>query len=280
MQNIDNQFAKIPFMLQTNLQMHSILIKMFLVLGIALLNISNTPPPSQNPCNIMFPRYGNDDWGNGMYLLPDDSNITVYKNKKGQKFGKLSKVNSYFRFWDNNDKRQRLKYGDIEYIGHYSMSFLKIRGISNDDYVQVFWNSFDEGMYVKKSELTAQKAKFFTYRKLLYSKNIPIDVEEFRNWASLGVNLNNNCLNLRKGPSTNDGIIRCISGNHESRKQFSHLSIIETKEDWAKVEVVKYVLTDAAESECDYSEHSKEIGWIKAVDDNGFPNVWYSVTRY
>lgn len=259
--------------------MHSIIIKLFFVFGISFSIIPNNPP-ALNPCNIMFPRYGNDDWGKGIYLLPDDSDIIVYKNKNGEKFGSLSKVNSYFRFRDNDNKRRRLKYGDIEYIGHYSMSFLKVRGISNDDYVQVFWNSFSEGLYVKKSELTKQKARFFTYRKLLYSKNIPIDVEEFRNWASLGVNLNNNCLNLRKGPSTSDAVIRCISGNHESRKQFSHLSIIETKEDWAKVEVVKYVLTDEAESECDYSEHSREIGWIKAVDDNGFPNVWYSVTKY
>lgn len=259
--------------------MHSI-IKLFLVFGFFFTTESNAINSFKNPCNIMFPRYGSDDWGDGIYALPDDSKITVYKNKKGQKFGKLSKVNSYFRFWDTENERRRLKYGDIEYIGHYSMSFLKVRATTHEDYIQVFWNSFDEGLYVKKSELKAQKAKFYTYKRLLYSKNIPIDIEEFRNWASLGVNLNDNCLNLRKGPSTENSIIRCISGNKSSKDQFSHLSIIETQEDWAKVEVVKYVLPEDAESECDYSEHSREIGWIKAVDDNGFPNVWYSVTKY
>ena len=110
-------------------------------------------------------------------------------------------------------------------------------------------------------------------------KGIPIDVEEYRNWASLGVNLPKNCLNLRKGPSTSEPIIRCIFPNKVKGQEFSHFSILATKGSWAKVEVASYVLTDAAQSECDYSEHRKDIGWIKAIDDDGFPNIWFSVTN-
>lgn len=254
------------------------IISLILVFGLSLF-MSTENAPIENPCNIMFPRNGDDAWGDGLYLLSNNTDITVYKDKFGGKFGKLSKANNYFKFKDTQNKQRSIKAGDIEYIGHYSMSFLKVKGSTESNYIQVFWNTFGDKLYVKKTDLVKQKAKFYSYKELLYNKNISIDIEEYRNWASLGVNLNGNCLNLRKGPSTSNAVIRCISKNKTSGQEFSHFSILETKKDWAKVEVVTYVMTDAAQSECDYSEHKKEIGWIKAMDDNGFPNIWYSVTN-
>lgn len=255
------------------------LISLIFVLGLSLFMTIENDTVIENPCNIMFPRSGDDTWGDGLYLFPNNSEITVYKDKFGGKFGKLSKINNYFKFNDVQNKRKNIKAGDIEYIGHYAMSFLKVKGSSESNYIQVFWNTFGDKLYVKKTDLVKQKAKFYTYKELLYNKNISIDIEEYRNWASLGVNLNGNCLNLRKGPSTSNPIIRCISDNKISGREFSHFSILETKKSWAKVEVVTYIMTDSAQSECDYSEHRKETGWIKVMDDNGFPNIWYSVTN-
>ncbi len=256
-----------------------VIIKAFAVFWLSLFMMPDHAP-TENPCNIMFPRTGTEDWGSGLYLLPNKAQINIYSGTNGELFGKLAKVNNYLKFWDENGRRRSLKKGDIEYIGHYSMSFLKVSGNVQNGYIKVFWNSFDEGLYVKKSELERQKAKFYSYKELLYNKNIPIEIEEFRNWASIGVNLSNSCLNLRKGPSTSDGVIRCISSNKSSTKQFSHFSLLETKGAWAKVEVSTYIMTDEAQSECDYNESSREVGWIKALDDNGFPNIWYSVMNY
>lgn len=253
-----------------------IILKAFIVFGLSFSMMPDTIP-TENPCNIMFPRVGAENWGNGLYLLSNNSEIPVYKDEKGTPFGKLSKDNNYFRFWDKNGSRRSLQYGDIEYIGHYSMSFIKVRGSKESKYLQIFWNSFEDGLFIKKTDLTRIKARFFSYKELLYNEEIPIEIEEYRNWASIGVNLNRNCLNLRKGPSTDDGVISCVKSNKEKGGEFSHFSILETKKDWAKVEVVTYVMSDNAESECDYAEHSKQVGWIKAIDNNGFPNIWYSV---
>jgi len=256
-----------------------ILFKAIAVIGMSL-SFSTNDVPKENPCNIMYPRIGTENWGAGIYHIPDNASVTLYKDTKGSKFGKLSRKKDYFQFYDKSNRRRSLAYGDIEYIGHYAMSFLKVKESKENNYLKVFWNSFDDGLYVLKSDLVRAKAKFYTYKNLLYNINVPIDIEEYRNWASIGVNLKGNCLNLRSGASTKDNIIKCVKANREDGKEFSHISILEQKNKWAKVEVVTYVMSNDAVSECDYNEHEKNVGWIKALDDNGFPNIWYSVMNY
>ncbi len=62
------------------------------------------------------------------------------------------------------------------------------------------------------------------------------------------------------------------------------MQFIEARGDWAKfrVQLKKAVerSIDSEESECKYQIIKELTGWFKIVDENGFPNIWFSVTAY
>ena len=66
--------------------------------------------------------------------------------------------------------------------------------------------------------------------------------------------------------------------------KFSHLEIQKTQGNWAKVEVINYIFEDnfGGESgeDCLYKELNRKTGWLKAIDNSGFPNIWFSVSGY
>lgn len=40
------------------------------------------------------------------------------------------------------------------------------------------------------------------------------------------------------------------------------------------------IMFPRGEDDCPYKEFRNGIGWVKAIDEKGFPNIWYSVTSY
>ena len=74
-----------------------------------------------------------------------------------------------------------------------------------------------------------------------------------------------NELNIREQPSTNAKIIRAIKGD------FFEISIInEHSGNWSKVVVKKYKIRVCEEGHEESLEYEAE-GWIKVMDDNGYP---------
>ncbi len=95
----------------------------------------------------------------------------------------------------------------------------------------------------------------------------------------MGVNLTKTCLNLRTGPSVESTKIACIPRDLILEEADVRIKILDHSNDWA------YILIEAFFNlEGDYDCPSKlekgMKGWVKAIADNGFPNIWYSVTSY
>jgi hypothetical protein len=239
----------------------------------------------ENPYNIMSPRGGDEDWGEGAYYIPEAFEVEVYDHTFTKKIGTLHKDHSYLALFDNADKKADFNWDDIEWIGHYELQLLKYRSSPRSDFINVLWKTSPNKYYIKKKDLISKHVKPFAYKAYLFDDNISDRINQFKSFANIGVNLTKSCLNLREGPSVNSKKIRCILGNDWENGELTHLKILDYEGNWAKVEVITYTIFEAPEDDesdsgFSFSEKNRQYGWVKAIDDTGFPNIWFSVTAY
>lgn len=256
--------------------------KILIIISIFCLGFSNTK--MENPCSLMTPRGGDEDWGIGGYLIPDKFEANIYKDTSGLLYGKFKTSNSYLRLKDIHGKGLNITYGDIEWIGHYSNELIKVKECENSNFVKVLWKTSNSNLYMNKKEIEDKGAKFYHYKSLLFKDEIPSKIEGFYDWVNIGINIEKSCLNLRKEPSVKAKKILCIPGNDwENISYWTHLEILEDKGDWAKVEYTEqhpHLFEDESGEDCGFIEKNRQIGWVKAIDKSGFPNIWFSVTGY
>jgi hypothetical protein len=245
--------------------------------GLICMFLANTAL-SDNPCNVMKPRGGDGDWGIGCYLIPDEFRIKVYDDDDGSIFGELFTKNSHIYLLDKNKNVINIEYEDIEYIGSYRNELVKIKECFNPDFVRVLWKTSKRILFLNKRDLETAGARFKKYKDILFDKSIK---EKYTNYdLNIGVNVKKSCLNLRKDPTINAMILICIKGNDWEKGFGSGIRIKEVKGNWAKIEYFEmHSKNDAEESDddCSYNEKNNKIGWIKAIGDDGFPNIWFSV---
>lgn len=228
-----------------------------------------------------MPRGYDQDWGNGCWIIPDNFKINIYDELDGSIFGKLYTENSQIKLVDKNNISINIEYPDIEYISHYGNELLKSKQCFNPNCVRVLWKTSKKILYLDKSELKKSKAEFREFKDFLFDKDL---IRKFNiTTLNLGINLNKSCLNLRKHPRNNSLKIKCLKGNDWDQGFCTGLRIRKRLNNWAEVEyfemhpTVKSIEND---EDCSYIERNKQVGWIKAIDDNGFPNIWYSVSSY
>ena len=237
----------------------------------------------ENPCSVMIPRGGDEDWGIGGLFIPNEFEANIYENTEGKIFGKLKTLNGLVRLRGKNGKGLGHKYGELEYIGHYTYEIIKVKKSKCDDYFKVFWQTSKKGLFVSKKEMEKQGAIFYNYKELLFNESLPMKIEGFKTWVNIGVNLEKSCLNLRTKPTVKSEKIKCILGNDWDHDYHTHMEILETKNNWAKVEAIEYYYDEESDESgegCTFIEKNKIIGWVKAIDETGFPNIWFSVTSY
>ncbi len=99
-----------------------------------------------------------------------------------------------------------------------------------------------------------------------------------RGKAVVGVNLTTRCLNLREKPNIKSNKIACLQSNSWRDDSYIKIDIKSDANKWFFVIVRKYQYKDENDS-CGTLIETKR-GWLKALDDNGFPNIWFSVTAY
>ena len=234
----------------------------------------------ENPCGTMTPRGYDEDWGIGVYYIPEGFVANVYKDTLDNKFGTIDQ-NGLQDFIDNKLKKNEINYKDIDWVDSYSNILLKAKESQSNRYLNIFWKTNEGGYLIKKADLELNGATFYRYKDLLFDTTITLKDRRFFEWANIGVNLNKHCLNLRKEPSIESELIECIYGNYESKFQegVTHMKIIDYKSVWAKVEVCTYIYQEGDE-DCPSKLKSKRVGWLKAIDQSGFPNIWYSVAGY
>jgi hypothetical protein len=189
----------------------------------------------------------------------------------------LEVVNSYVQFYDGFDKKIEIENGDIEWIRHYSYEFLKVRKSSSPFYLNCLWKTGDS-FFIEKNEIEKLHYKLYTYKELLLTNEIFNEIIDYDNGVNFGVNLRNTCLNLRTGPSIDSIKISCISGNIDG-KAGERMKIIDSANDWAKILIETYVY-QLDDEDCPSKLVNSQTGWVKAIADNGFPNIWYAVSSY
>ena len=260
-------------------------------MAIFLLNVHDKINYIENPCNFMYPRQNDRDWGMGVFFFPQFGiKIPIYDTKSLRHSGFIEYDDGLFKILDLNSKSQNNAIHRQEWIGSSHFPLLQVKNDTKDlliinwkgpeNYFGVQYSEYK----IKKSELIKNGCIFFTYKQLLISKNLPPHLKWLKSWANMGINLTKNCLNLREQPSIASIKIFCVPGNDWSYQDLSTMQFIEARGDWAKfrVQLKKAVerSIDSEESECKYQIIKELTGWFKIVDENGFPNIWFSVTAY
>lgn len=247
-------------------------------------------------CDVMFPRDDNYYLGNGGLYLPMNTMLEFY-DENGEALGEISKVNVYvIKYCKNKRMFQSAIINEIR-IGSFE-TVLLMCDTTDTDYYKIY-NQPHEFMqervnipdlsvvYISKKDVQLLEGQFYTYSELLFSDNLVEELQTEKNKASVGVNLAHNCMNLRAGPAVSYEKIFCIPGNDFG--SLAEVSIIERSGQWAKVEVTycdKYnryqrsIWDSRHPDRCNCKKPKQHYtGWLKAIDDSGKPNIWFSANR-
>jgi hypothetical protein len=208
-------------------------------------------------CGIMEPR-DSTNWGIGVIKWKQDSSIEVY-NDKTKAVIVIGGPGSIL-----------FERADILHAEHYGNVFLKVFETKGTA-CKVLVNTINGGLWIDFRELKSKGMAFHTYASILFNSNS----------GTLGVNLFKSCLNLRAGPSKDSKLIKCISRNVNDNA-FHKIKIQHHKDDWAFI-VVQECVADPNNEDfgegCGYKVQNEIRGWVKAIDDKGYPNLWFSLTK-
>ena len=255
--------------------------KKLIILIIVILNISQTY--GENPCGIMTPQ-NSGQWGDGFIWFALNSKVTIYNKPNGDKVGTLTRGEYGSLIFEkaNSQKNFEINQKDLVRAGHVWVTLLKVYK-NKSDFLNILTQTENSGFWINLKEHN-KEIQFLTYRTIILTpQHGPTELQDRVREANIGVNLTQTCLNLRKEGDGNSEIIKCIPSNKIEQSEHTHLKILETKDDWAKVEVTVYEYdseNDESGEGCSFRQTEKITGWVKAVDENGFPNIWYSITGY
>ena len=237
----------------------------------------------ENPCGIMTPQ-NSGQWGDGFIWFSLTKKVSVYNQPHGDKVGTLTRDKYGALAFEKVDSQKvfELTQEDLVWAGHVRATLLKVYQVKSD-FCNVFVQSGGSGLWINIKE-NDKEIQFLTYRTfLLTPQKGPGELQELVKNANIGVNLIKTCLNLRKENDINSEIIKCIPSNKIEQSGHTHLKILETSGDWANVEVTVYEYdseNDESGEGCSFRQKEKITGWVKAIDENGFPNIWHSITAY
>ncbi len=256
---------------------------MFKLLFFYFICIFNLSLGAENFCNTMLPRGGGEDWGSGAIISSRPFRVIVYSESNGMPFGELSKAdNGDFSFRNFETMKNAIDVSkEIDYIGHVQNEILKVKECYNQDFIQLFWKNSKNELYISKKDLEKLGPKYLTYKKILVEQGLNPNNKELN--FNIGVNLSKNCLNLRISPRLSSLKILCIQSNAVKKKFTTVIRIIKLQGEWANVEYFELYPAKnfpTNDEDCYSVKKNSTIGWVKAIADNGFPNIWFSAGNY
>ena len=221
------------------------------------------------PC-IQYASTSNDNWGIG-FLAPKSLNIIPHKInfpiKHALKVYTIDKSPLSLKY-KNNSSLLLLQPGSnkpyklLEPISGEPVDFIELSyegtclivyEIINDTY-HILTKSFPGGVYISKNDLLKYGYSYISYYDyIIKSKN------EYIVFIKEG-------LNLREKPSIDSNIITIINSD-----SFTIIPSNTTFRQWIYVDIIKY-----DKHPCEGGKRITKLrGWIKLIDDKGFPNIWY-----
>ncbi|HEX5111667.1 MAG TPA: SH3 domain-containing protein [Saprospiraceae bacterium] len=232
----------------------------------------------------MYPYSGERDWGEGALMFQPDTKCILYSDTAGTVFGFLRIFDNGWDIRDKDEKpidlyQNRYEIGYYFHLGYFKLT--KANDSNSEDYYSCFDHVRAGGLFLEKSEVKEKGGVYSSYVDLIfkYSKGLTYD-----SFPRIGVNLRDMCLNIRKGPGLKFEIIGCVPSNQDQENE-SRIEILERNGDWAKVHVLnmKFVGEYPKQEEmgpdwaaCPNTIISELTGWMKVVDENGFPKIWFS----
>jgi hypothetical protein len=254
--------------------------KYFFLLLLSITFLLNEIKADGNPCSIMFPVNDTSSWGIGFIIVPIK---TTLKGSTVETDIPCYLSDRKIRF--RNDSVIYMNTKDYIWLNRSSI-LLKVFEIKDTKY-RICANSVSESIWIEFEEFKSKGFDFNTY--LLYlqaNKNhIPTQNHTSPHWHNIGVNLINSCLNLRTKPNTEGEIITCLLSNDPSNGYRNiHIEILwfSTK-GWAYVIAREYVYNEKYDDSgegCSFDVVKEYRGYVKVVDNDGRPNIWYSYGQY
>ena len=190
-----------------------------------------------------------------------DTLIPVFGFPKGNQIGFIGKDTSdpysnplLFLVISANQRKMTVSWVDLKEI-NYEGSCLKYYE-QIDDYVNVLYHTLKRGVWIKISDLRDNGyypqdwMNFLLDQRRAYFPNVE------------------GGLNLRKNPNIKDKPIIVL---HRVPGWILLTGKVEGL--WAEVEFVQYASGDPFALNSKIANKWK--GWIKAIDDKGFPNIWF-----
>lgn len=239
----------------------------------------------ENPCNTMWPQKSG-AWGVGFFWFSEAASVPVYNKPFGDQVGTMTRDKYRLLYQPLSSKGKiEIQNNDFVWAGHISSTLLKVYKTRSDGFYRVLDQSTNLGLWIRLDAADKIGIKFLTYRSLLLTpeNDTPEELASFLKFANIGVNVEGQCLNLRREHSLDSEILKCLPPNDDRGFTHSHIKILERIGDWVKVDATFFVYDEANDDSgegCAFKEQAHYTGWLKAVDESGFPNLWYSVTSY
>ena len=148
-----------------------------------------------------------------------------------------------------------LQYQDFKMISYEMFGLCWFE--EKDGFVRIGLSSYSgkQQFWLKRSDLEKNGAVVHDYVSFATTRQNTLFPER------LGINLN-----FRTSPTTQSKVITTLNSNH-----YAVTPTGKSKGMWIEVKVTKY-----SEKYCEGGELENEwTGWIKFIDDQGYPNIWF-----
>ena len=188
--------------------------------------------------------------------------FTVYDQPNGEEIGQLTRIGdqSFYRIYFVDHRAKTETQIGLEHLQEIAYEIWALAySERRDGFVKFRYANQD--LWLKQSDIESVGFACVEWQSFLTD-----NVDNL-----LGYYANDPGLNLREKPNTDSRIIRTLKGyTNEVSPTNEHIGL------WTKVKVI---ISMEHPCDTDLSEEENIIeeleGWIKIVDDNGLPNLWY-----
>jgi hypothetical protein len=230
-----------------------ILLVFFVLLGIENTLAQEGPFPSSG-IGILAPEKGI----NSMYYNFPLAEIILYNTPDGANAGIIIKKNSLNIIYKLNDQPLAFRVNEkdiaeIEFAG-FCLKYFEQQG----NFVKVLVNSTIKGYWISLAEL-----QYLRYKSISWMDVFSFKKKFFYSQVDVGVN-------LRSEPDQKSRKIMLLKGNHYAIMLTGEIDGL-----WAEVIVGHYSKPPCEQNDQGGKPTEEWNGWIKVIDDAGYPNIWF-----
>ena len=204
--------------------------------------ITNEPNPSALPGLVIFP----------------DSQVPLYEHPGGKQVAVVYRATDQWRLLiqqEGSQAKTEANPDDLREVGYESGAVIVFE--EKEGYLKVLPRSTDQGTWMKIDDLAQHGFGFLSWIDFLQGKSegglFPRETM---------------AINLREGSEATHRKIATLRG-----ELIDITPTGQKKGLWLEVDVVRYDVHICADGQGHIAERWR--GWLKAIDDQGYPNLWY-----